>query len=137
MDFISSICPITGNSLADTIIFGVISAIAFVVAWFLTGAIADSLDNHNSKDMSDIHWAIRIVVFVALLAVVLGIVQAIHWFLSWPWWGYLTLFLSISGIVGVIIVIKRLINKKRIKKEAVQTVLEENQPKESSGNTSL
>ena len=125
MDFISTICPITGNSIADTIIFGVISAIAFAVAWPITGAIANCLGDHNSEDMSKIHWLIRFVVFVALLAVVLGIVQAIHWFLSWPWWGYLILFLSISVIIGAIIVIKRLIKKKRIKKEAVQTTLEE------------
>ena len=106
LDFISNICPITGNSLIDTILFAIITAIAFLVAWKLTGAAADFSGSYDSDGMSALHWIIRFVVFFLLLGIVLGIVNFIHWVGSWPWWGYLILGLSVAGaIAGVILII--------------------------------
>ena len=106
LDFISNICPITGNSLIDTILFAIITAIAFLVAWKLTGAAADFSGSYDSDGMSALHWIIRFVVFFLLLGIVLGIVNFIHWVGSWPWWGYLILGLSVAGaIAGVVLII--------------------------------
>lgn len=106
LDFISNICPITGNSLIDTILFAIITAIAFSVAWKLTGAAADFTGSYDSGGMSALHWIIRFIVFFLLLGIVLAIINFIHWVGSWPWWGYLILGLSIAGgITGVVLII--------------------------------
>ena len=63
LDFISNICPITGDSLVDTILFAIIAAIAFFVAWKLTGAVADFTGSYDSGGMSALHWIIRFVAF--------------------------------------------------------------------------
>ena len=121
IDIISTICPITGNGVIDTILFATITFIAFKVAWTLTGAFADSLGNHDSGTMSLLHWIIRILVFVGLLSVILGIVHFIRWLLSWPWWGYLIFgvsFLMIAvGIFAFIFLKKRKKNNGSNKKK--------------------
>lgn len=55
LDFISNICPITGDSLVDTILFAIIAAIAFIVVWKLTGAAAEFSDSYDSGWMSVLH----------------------------------------------------------------------------------
>ena len=120
LEFISMICPITGNSIIDSIIFSIIIAFAFIVAWKLTDFIADLTDLHNSGLMSGVHWLIRIIVFVSLLAIVLGIVHLIQWVASWEWWGYLILGLSIAVIVSNIIFIRLLFKKKRKNKRPLE-----------------
>ena len=106
LDFISNICPLTGDGIIDTILFAIITAIAFSVAWKLTGAAADFSGSYDSDGMSALHWIIRFVVFFLLLGIVLGIVNFIHWVGSWPWWGYLILGFSVAGaIAGVVLII--------------------------------
>ena len=113
LDFISNICPITGDSLVDTILFAIIAAIAFFAAWKLTGAIADFTELYISSGMSILHWLIRFIVFFILLGIVLGIVKLIGWINSWPWWGYLILGLGIIGVIVVIIFIVVVRKRKR------------------------
>ncbi len=106
LDFISNICPITGDSLVDTILFAIIAAIAFFVAWKLTGAAADFTGSYDSDGMSALHWLIRALVFFLLLGIVLGIVNFIHWVGSWPWWGYLILGIGVVGaIAGIVLIV--------------------------------
>lgn len=106
LDFISNICPITGDGLIDTILFAIITAIAFSVAWKLTGAAADFSGSYDSDGMSALHLIIRFVVFFLLLGIVLGIVNFIRWVGSWPWWCYLMLGLSVAGaIAGAVLII--------------------------------
>ena len=101
IDIISTICPITGNGMIDTLLFAIIAGISFKVAWSLTGAFAGSTGYHDSDGMSLLHWIIRILVFIGLLSVILGIVHLIRWLLSWPWWGYLIFGLSVLFIETV------------------------------------
>lgn len=116
LDFISNICPITGNGLVDTILFAIIAAIAFFVAWNLTGAAAEFSDSHDSGWMSALHWLIRFFVFFLLLGIVLGIVNFIRWVGSWPWWGYLILGLGVaSAIAGIVLIV--VFRKKRHSKD--------------------
>lgn len=114
LDIISNICPITGDGLADTILFTLILATSFCTAWKLTGLIADGTNCHNSSGMSLIHWVIRIIAFLILLSIVLAIVHLIRWMASWEWWVHLIVWLSIAAIVIVIIF---LIIKKRNKQD--------------------
>lgn len=115
LDFISNICPITGDSLIDTILFAIIAAVAFAVARKLTGATADFTGSYDSSGMSALHWIIRFIVFFLLLGIVLGIVNFIRWVGSWPWWGYLVLGLSVGGAIAGVILITIFRKKKKIK----------------------
>ena len=120
MEFISMICPITGDNFADTIIFSLIASVAFIVASKLTKSFADTTGFYNSSFMSVVHWLIRVLIFVFLLGIVLGMVHLIRWISSWQWWGYLILGLSIGiTIFGIIIIRNRCKsrNKKAIKNE--------------------
>lgn len=114
IDFISNIVPITDNSVADTILFFAIGAIAFAVAWWITGAIASGVD-YDSESMSGIHWIVRIVIFLGLLGLCIGIVHLIRWFLSFEWWVYMILGISAALITGGIIFLKFYIKKKKPK----------------------
>ena len=78
LDFISSICPITGDSLIDTIIFTAITAIAFCGAWKLTGLITDFLGSYDSNSMSALHWIIRFIIFIVLLFLIIGLVKCVR-----------------------------------------------------------
>lgn len=115
LDSISYICPITGNSLIDTILFAIIAAISFVIAWKLTGAVSNSTGSHDSRGMSSLHWLLRFVVTIVLLGVVIAVINFIHWIISWPWWGYLILGLGVVGLVGAIIFVNYFIKKKKHK----------------------
>ena len=116
LDFISNICPITGDSLIDTILFAIIAAIALYAAWKLTGAAADFSGSYDSGGMSALHWLIRFFVFFLLLGIVLGIVNFIRWVGSWPWWGYLILGLGVaSAIAGIVLIVA--FRKKRHSKD--------------------
>lgn len=110
IDFISTICPITGNSIVDTILFFAIGSIAFASAWAVTKIAASGVD-YDSDSMSGIHWFVRIVVFLGLLGLVLGIVHLVRWFLSFKWWVYLivgcSLLLIVVGLVFLHIAIKK------------------------------
>jgi len=119
IDFISNIVPITGNSVADTILFFVIGAIAFAVAWWITGAVASGVD-YDSESMSGIHWIVRIVIFLGLLGLCIGIVHLIRWFLSFEWWVYMILGISAVLITGGIIFLKLYIKKKKKPKASIE-----------------
>ena len=102
LDLIGDIVPITGNSTIDSIIFCIISGVAFWVAWNLTGELADDV-SYDSGWMSVIHWAIRIFVFLLLMAIAIGIVRFFTFVLSFKWWFYV--------IVGIPILTIYILNK--------------------------
>jgi len=112
LDFISNLVPITGNSVADTILFFIIGAVAFGMAWFVTGALASGLD-YDSDAMSTVHWIVRLLIFFGLLGLFIGIVQFIKWFLSLEWWVYLIIGLSILLIVAGIIILRVVVKRKQ------------------------
>ncbi len=115
LDFISNIFPITGDGLIDTVLFMIIAAVSFWVAWKLTGDAAEFTGLYNSGLMSALHWLIRVGIFLLLLGFFVGVVQLIHWIGTWPWWGYLIFGISaivvIAGVVAIVIYKK----KKRLK----------------------
>lgn len=114
LDFISNLIPITGNSTADTIIFFVIGAIAFAVAWMITGAMASAVD-YDSNTMSGIHWLIRGIIFIGLMLFAIGLTHLVKWFLSFEWWVYLIIRISICLVGGGIIFLKVYLKKKKPK----------------------
>ena len=112
LDFIGKLVPITGNSAVDTIIFFVIGAIAFAASWWITGLVAYGV-GYDSKTMSGIHWLVRGIIFIGLMLFAIGLTHLIRWFLSFEWWVYLIIGISICLITGGIIILRIYLKKKR------------------------
>lgn len=121
IDLIEQICPISGNSIVDSILFAIIGIIAFSIAFGLVGMIFDAIGLYDSDIMSDVHWGIRLIVFVALYAVFVGVAKLVNWFCSFQWWVYLIIVILIISIIVVVHVIQH----KKAKKTFVKPVVNE------------
>ena len=119
MEFISNVCPITGNGFIDTILFAVITFLAFKVAWMGVGAFSDGTGIHNSAVMSGIHWLIRFAVFLGLLSLSIGIVQLCRWMNTWQWWHYV-IFAAVIANVGAGIALLIIFSKKMKKRNTTK-----------------
>ncbi len=112
LDFISSIVPITGNSVIDTILFAVIGTVAFVGAWIITGSLAE-LIGFDPNGMSLIHWIVRVAIWLGLLFIVSLIVSVIRWFFSFEWWVYIIIGVSLALIACGVIALRIVLEKKK------------------------
>ena len=118
LDLISNFIEITGNSIADNIILAVIGVISFMVAFGIVGMVFDALGVYDSDLMSGCHWIVRIIVFVGLSAVCIGIAKFIAWLFSFQWWVYLIALIVIVGVVVLIHFLKHRHSKKKYNTEA-------------------
>src|SRR5690554_5143628 len=100
IELISNLIDITGNPIADTVIFAVIGLISGAIAFGLTGFISNTTRTYNSKSMSDLHWSIRVVLFVLLTLAIIKVVEFIKWIFTPP-----TLYYSIGVIILIIVII--------------------------------
>jgi hypothetical protein len=131
IELISNIVDITGNPLADTIIFAVIGFISGSIAFGLVGIIFDFSKNRNSKTMSEIHWGLRFVIFGVLTYIFVKIAQFLRWLFAPPALYYIIGFTSL--IVGVVVL--WLIFKKTAAKTAKEeTRIVENKEKNIEEN---
>ena len=112
-DLLSEFIQITGNSTVDNVIVTVIGIVSFMVAFGFVGMIFDALGFYDSDIMSDVHWSVRILVFIGLCAACIGIAKFIKWLFSFQWWVYL-----IAGaiLIGIIILVYYLKHKHAKKK---------------------
>ncbi|WP_264230251.1 topoisomerase DNA-binding C4 zinc finger domain-containing protein [Acholeplasma laidlawii] len=104
IEFISNIVNITGNALVDTIIFSVIGIISASVSFGLVGALFQLTGKYNSKDMSDMHWGLRVIIFVILTFVLVKIAEFIRWLLVPPALYYLIAF-AVVAVIGVVLLL--------------------------------
>ncbi len=118
IDLIGEFISISGNSTVDSIIFAVIGAISFLVAFGIVGWIFDATGRYDSDLMSDTHWLVRVVVFAGLTWLGVKIAQLIKWLFSFQWWVYV-----IAGVVFVGIIILVYYIKHRISKNKAQQVI--------------
>ena len=119
-DLISNLVPITGNPIADSILFALINIVTFAIAWYITGLIAE-LIGYDPNGMSLVHWIVRIALYLGLLFLFAGAVKLIRWFLSFEWWVYIIIALVMSLIAGGIVLLCILIKKKTKAKKASQS----------------
>lgn len=119
IDLIEQICPISGNSTVDSILFVIIGIIAFSIAFGLVGIIFDAKGRYDSDIMSDVHWVIRLIAFVTLYAMFVGIAKLINWLFSYQWWVYLIVFIFIIGLFVLI----HLLKHKKAQKNFVEPVI--------------
>lgn len=123
IDLIGELVSISGNSIVDSIIFAVIGAISFLVAFGIVGWIFDATGRYDSDLMSDTHWLVRVLVFAVLTWVGVKIAQAIKWLFSFQWWVYL-----IAGVVFIGIIILVYYIKYRVSKNKAQQLIPVEEP---------
>ena len=113
IDLFTNFFSITGNSIADTIIFSFIGIIAFSVAFGFVGMLFDSTGHYDSDLMSDTHWLVRIVVFIVLSVILRYIFKAIQWLFSFKWYVYLIGIIIIIGLIVLIFILKYRTSKEK------------------------
>lgn len=84
------------NIIGNYIAMGVIGIIAFIIAWNFVGLLYDSKIISGKNIGSFIHWTVRLIVFVILFYVSLGIIWIIKNI------GIVLFLLSIIGILAII-----------------------------------
>jgi len=114
IEIISNIVNITGNPILDTIIFAVIGLISGSIAFGFVEMLFDFTGKYNSKDMSDVHWGIRVFIFAFLTFVLVKIAQFFRWLSNPPQVYFLLGFIIFVVLVVVSILVIR--NKKNITK---------------------
>lgn len=100
IEFISNFVNITGNPIADTIIFAFISSISGSLAFGFVEMLFDFTGKYNSKHMSDMHWGVRVFIFVLLTFVLVKIAQFLRWIFSVP-----QVYFLLSSIVLIVLVV--------------------------------
>lgn len=127
IELISSIVNITGNPTFDTIIFAFIGLISGSIAFGLVGMLFDFTGNYNSRDMSEMHWGIRVIMFCLLTFIMVKIAQVFRWLFSPP-----QLYIFIAVIVLLIVVISVIsIYKSKKKLDHIEKSIKEISPQES------
>lgn len=111
IDLIGELVSISGNSTVDSIIFAIIGAISFMIAFGIVGLIFDALGFYDSDLMSDTHWSFRVLVFAVLTWVGVKIAQLIKWLFSFQWWVYVIAGVVLVGIIILIYYIKSRISE--------------------------
>ena len=123
IELIGEFVSISGNSTIDSIIFAIIGAISFLVAFGIVGWIFDAIGKYDSDLMSDTHWSIRVLVFAGLTWLGVKIAQFIKWLFGFQWWVYV-----IAGIVSVGVIILVYYIKHRISKNKAQQAVSIEEP---------
>ena len=100
IELISSIVNITGNPIADTIIFAIIGVISGSIAFGVVGMLFDAIGKYDSKSMSDVHWGVRVFIFVLLTFILVKIAQFFRWLFTPP-----ALYYFIVAVVFIIIIV--------------------------------
>lgn len=129
LDLISNFIEITGNSIADNIILAVIGVVSFMVAFGIVGRIF-AFGFYDSDLMSDCHWIVRIITFVGLSAVCIGIAKFIAWLCSFQWWVYLIAGIAIVGVVVLVHILKHRHSLRKYKDIKTDVVTPEDTAKE-------
>jgi hypothetical protein len=104
IELISSIVNITGNPIADTIIFAIIGVISGSIAFGVVGMLFDAIGKYDSKSMSDVHWGVRVFIFVLLTYIFVKVAQFFRWLFTPP-----ALYYFIAAVVFIIIIVVILI----------------------------
>lgn len=131
IELISNIVDITGNPVADTIIFALIGFVSGSIAFGLVGIMFDFSRSRDSKTMSETHWVLRFIIFVFLTYVFVKIAQFVRWLFAPPALYYLIGFAAVVVIIIVFILIFK--KPTEVKGEEEIRVIE-NAIKESSEN---
>ena len=113
IEFISNIVDITGNPIADTIIFAIIGSVSASIAFGFVENLFNFTGKHNSKDMSDVHWGVRAFIFALLTFILVKIAQFFRWLFTPP-----QVYFLIGSIIIIILTI--IFTKKHRSKKNLQ-----------------
>lgn len=122
-EVLSNFIEITGNWLADFIILTIIGAVAFKVAFSIVKKIFDRLGFYDSELMSNVHWTIRVIIYLALSGVCILLINFVKWLFTIKWWIYLIIVI----VIVIIIIIVHIIKYKQRKKENLENQKSQNE----------
>lgn len=114
IELISNFIEITGNSLADTIIFAVIGLISGSIVFGLVGVISNTTGIRDSKVMSEMHWIFRVFLFGFLTFIFVKIAQFLKWIFIPPALYYLIGFFTVITIAIILVKIFKKPKKKML-----------------------
>lgn len=116
IDLISEFINITGNSTVDTIILALIGIISFSVAFGFVGKFFSIIGKYDKQMMSDLHWGIRVVIFLFLTFMTLEVVKLIKWLFIVPQLYYL---IGIVSFVIILTIISLIVKKPKNEVESI------------------
>ena len=116
IELMEAIVEITGNDIIDTLLFAIIGFVSFSFAFGLVSKIFDKLGFYDSGLMSNVHWSIRILVFLGLTYVGTKVVQLFNRLLNLNWWVHIILGIIFVGIVVLVCYFKHLFSKNKSKR---------------------
>ena len=132
-ELFSNFMEITGNWFADFIILTIIGAIAFKVAFSIVKEIFDKLGFYDSELMSEVHWTIRIIIYLVLSGACILLFNFVKWLFTIKWW----IYLIIAIVIVIIIIIVHTIKYKKRKKENLENLkLKNERTKDEAPNNS-
>lgn len=114
-EIITEFVEITGNTTVNGILLTIIGILSFLIAFGVVGMIFDAIGMHDSDLMSNCHWFIRLLVFLALSALCIGIFKFFAWIVSLQWWTYIIVFIVIICLVAISYYLKHRISKNKAK----------------------
>lgn len=130
IELISNFIEITGNSLADNIIFAVIGLISGSIAFGLVGVISNTTGIRDSKVMSEMQWIFRVFLFGFLTFIFVKIAQFLKWIFIPPALYYLIGFFTVITIAIILVKIfekpKKKILDETVDIEIKNTIILEN-----------
>ena len=86
IDLLSNLITISGNKVVDGVLIAIIEALSFSIAFDVVGFIYRKIKQLDKEVMSELHWGIRVIVFLVLSAVFIAIAKFFAWFFSSIWW---------------------------------------------------
>ena len=122
-EFFSNFMEITGNWLIDYIILTIIGAIAFKIAFSFVKEFFDRLGFYDSELMSNVHWTIRVIIYLALSGACILLINFVKWLFTIKWW----IYLIIAIVIVIIIIIVHIIKYKQRKKENLENQKSQNE----------
>lgn len=123
IDLIKDLISITGNNVVDGVLIFFIGLISFSIAFGMVGMIFDVFGKYDSNLMSDMHWGLRFVVFIALTYGFIKLFAFINWLFSFKWWIYLIVILILLGIIFLVFYLKfKFSEKKNIEKNYIEEI---------------
>lgn len=116
MELISNIVDITGDPVADTIIFFIIGPISGSTAFFIIGFFSNLFNKYDSNGMSKGYWFFTVLFFIGLTYGFVKLAQLLRWIFSPPALWYL---LGLIIFIVIIMIALFLIHKKTRRVEII------------------
>jgi len=111
-EYLTSSFSLLENPADNYIIMAVVFGIAYLIAYNIVGWLyhMDAIEGRGAGHV--LHWIIRFIVFLILYYAFATVLRIYKWMISVPQAIWLIVIIFISGIVGVVGLVKFVLSKK-------------------------